>query len=265
MPLHPSTPRRERVLSFGGEGSGKTTQWCQWAAWCRRTKSPAQFYVLDSDGTVEAMADGWPDFYDNVTPFDVADWDDYRTYTKKAIDLSDPERHDVLVVDRGDLAWSAVQDYYVETVLEQDVEAYLINHAKGDSSGQHPLAGDWGMNWYYINKLYQNWFVPIMRFKGHVFITAAEQKLQIAQKPGDRGDDRDVISLYERLGVRSAGQKGLGHAVHTVLRSVNASQPRQPQWKITTVKDRQREMVSGLLVEDWVTNYLIPVAKWSLD
>lgn len=261
--LHPTTPRRERILSFGGEGSGKTTQWCQIAAWYRRTKNPAKFYVLDSDVTVDAMADGWDDFYDNVVPFDVANWDDYKTQLADAESQRDPSRGDWLVVDRGDLAWSSVQDYYVEVVLEQDVEQWMIAHAKGEAKGQHPLSGEWGMNWFYINRLYQNWIVPVMRWKGHVFITAAEKQI-IKAKDGSVREDKEVLNLYERYMVRPEGQKNLGHQVHTVLRSINASEPRKQEWRVTTIKDRQREMLVSARMEDFVLNYLVEVAKWEM-
>lgn len=262
--LQPTTPRRERILSYGGEGAGKTTQWCQVAAWYRRTSNPAKFYVLDSDGTVDAMADGWDDFYDNVVPFDVADWSDYKDSLAKAESARDPDRGDWLVVDRADLAWSSVQDFYVESVLEQDVEQWMIQHAKGEAKGQHPLSGEWGMNWFYINKLYQNWFVPIMRWKGHVFLTAAEQALAKPDKKGEIREDPEVTTLYQRLGYRPQGQKNLGHGPHTVLRSINASDPRNKQWKISTIKDRQREVLSGKVIEDFVMDYLIPVGHWQM-
>lgn len=262
--IQPSTKRRERLLLYGGEGAGKTRAWCAIAAWYRRTGNPAQFHVLDSDVTVEAMADGWPDFYDNVTVYDVLSWRDYLDQFQNAKKAADPTRMDWLVVDRADLAWPAVQDYYVETVLEQDVENWVIAHAKGESKGQHPLSGEWGMNWFYINRMYQSFAVPLLRWPGHVFLTAAEKKLVRAEKSGDRSDDKDVLALYGGENVRPDGQKNLGHQMHTVIHAIDASTPRKPEWKMTTVKDREREKMSGKVISDFVLDYLVPVAKWEM-
>lgn len=270
MSLHPTSARRERLLIFGPEGAGKSRTRCSLAAWLRRTGSPSRMYVLDSDMASEAMADGFEDFYTNTDVYDSYEWHEFKDGLAKSQSDSDPTRHDWLVVDTADRAWQAVQDWYQEEVVERDVEQWVIDHARMLENAssekeralarQHPLSGEWGMNWFYVNNLYQKWFMPVIRWRGHVMLIAHEKKLV---REGDRADDRELQMLYAKVGMRPEGQKGLSLPMHTILRLTDSVDPRgKHDRRITTVKDRERRELVNEPIEDFVTTYLMDVAGW---
>jgi energy-coupling factor transporter ATP-binding protein EcfA2 len=270
MPLHPTSARRERILIMGPEGAGKSRTRCSLAAWLRRTQSPARMYVLDSDMASEAMADGFPGFYDNTEVYDAYEWGEFKDSLARAMKDSDPTRGDWLVVDVADRAWTAVQDWYQEEVVQRDVENWMIEHARAleqastekerNLARQHPLSGEWGMNWFYVNNLYQKWFMPVIRWKGHVMLIAHEKKLV---RDGDRADDKELQMLYAKVGVRPEGQKGLSLPMHTILRLTDSVDARgKHDRRITTVKDRERRELVNEPISDFVTDYMLTVAGW---
>ena len=53
--LHHPGGTIERIALMGGPGGGKTRAWLSIADFARKTKSDAQFYVIDTDFAAERM------------------------------------------------------------------------------------------------------------------------------------------------------------------------------------------------------------------
>lgn len=259
--LQPTTRRRERILAYGLENGGKSTLWLQLAAWLRRTNSSARVFAMDSDMVSEWAPDAYPGFDENVRSYDTYQWEEYRSALDEAQGENKPDNNDWLVVDTSDRPWLAVQDWYVRTVKEVEVENWIVEHAKSEHGKEHPLSGEWGMNWFYINDQYNRWFQPIIRWKGHVLICAHERKLV---REGLRPDDRETIQLYDKVGVRPEGQKGLSLPMHTILRLTDTVTRGKHDRKMYVVKNKVREEDISVEWEDFVTDFLIPYCKWEI-
>lgn len=266
--LHAPTSRRERILLFGLEDGGKSTTWLQIAQWLHRTGSPARVYAMDSDMVANWAPDVYPNFDHNVTAYDTYKWEEYKEALSKAESDYDPARGDWLVVDTGDRPWAAVQDWYTRVIKEVEVENWVIEHAKSDKFKQHPLTGEYGMNWFYINDQYNRWFQPIIRWRGHVLVCCHEKPLARASgEKGERPDDKELIQLYDKVGVRPEGQKGLSLPMQTVIRlSNNIARvgSGKIERKLTTVKDKGRDVMQDKAWGDFVVDYLVDVAKWEM-
>ncbi len=256
--LHPTSNRRERILNFGTYGAGKTYNWCMIRAWARRTNSPSRFYVIDADHTVEAMADGWDDFYENCTIEEPWEWDEFTDIITRF--RKQGTRDDWLVVDSMDKPWESSQAGFTEKVFGKDITNFFIEQRREMDKG-HPFSGSYGVNWNVINKMYAAFQNEILRFPGHVFLTAPADQVQTPNpRTGEGGDDAETLRQYQRFGVKPRGQKLLGHLPHTVLLSVDTG----GGWKMTTVKDRQRERMTGEDMKDFVVQYLVRRAGWKL-
>lgn len=256
--MYPTSNARERILLFGKEGTGKTHAWNTWAAWYRRTNTPGRFYVLDTDNAVDRMSDAYgEDYRENVQASDAYVWDDYITLVNDA--YTSGTKDDILVVDLIDKAWDAVQDYYIEQTTGKEPGAWFLEFRKEGGKGS-PLAGEFGINWQIINKLYSAFIGKVIRFPGHVICCAPSDTIQQPDSSGKGGDSKDILETFGRFGVKAKGQKALGHQFHTVLLTTS----KQDGWGITTVKDRSRERVKNQTMTDFVLNYLRPIGGWEI-
>ena len=251
-------PAPERILALGLYGSGKTNNWATVARWYRDTDTPGHFYVLDTDNTTLRTLHGFPGWEQNVTRVDVAEWSDLTSETQKAFENAGPQ--DWLVVDSIDKPWSMVQDHYIEQMFGKEADIFFMEQRKASASG-HPLASDYGSNWTVINKLYQKWIGQVIRFPGHVYAATPSQPVAEPNQQGKGGDSREIRETFGRYGVRPAGQKALGFQMHTVLLMQS---PARDEWKLTSIKDRSRELLVGAPVVDFAMSYLLGVAGWEM-
>ena len=255
--LQPSNPnaRRERILSMGPFGSGKTTAWLNIAKWAKATDSPSRFYAIDTDNALEAMLEGQFAELDyrnggNVEWVSAWEWNDYRA----ALSSFGPKmsNDDWLVVDFISPAWDAVQSHYIEEIFKQDVDEFFLE-ARKNMKGGNPLDGwkDWGV----INRLYKKWMNEVLyQTLGHKFLTAQATALS-------ETDDKGLRATFGAYGVKPKGQKDLGFQVHSVLlTSVN----RKGETSITTIKDRERERLMDHPVQEFTIDYLVNVGGWTL-
>lgn len=261
MALHPPSTRRERILTYGMSGAGKSTSWINVAEWIHKTRSEAKVFVLDTDAGWEAYRplDGHLDSI--VTVFDLDDWDSYMPSIKKAVSLCNPSRGDWLVLDMADKPWSKAQEGYFETISGKDFGSFFMESVRSGSG----IGGDWGINWQAINKLYADFIDPVHRWKGHLLACAPAKQLQDAPRSGKDTVAPEIRLAFGRYGYVPDGQKNLPHIFHTVL----LMQESPKGWKYTSVKDRARplqrgvDLGSGENVEPgFVVKYLIGVAGW---
>lgn len=259
MPLHPLIPAPERILAFGPAGSGKTSNWLDIAKWSVRTKSPARFFVLDTDFAVERMLISYPEIIPYTSITTGYDWQDYVTFQKFVLTNATPD--DWVIIDFMGSAWDVVQQHFVEEVFKKDIGDYFLQARKELSSGSKNLAAlDGWTDWSVVNGLYRQWVNPLL-FKGryNIYATAKSDQLSGDKKPTEDAQTRALLLPY---GVKPKGQKDLPYQFHTLL--LTGRDNRTGDRTLTTIKDRERSEVKGLAVSSFTMDYLKGVGSWEL-
>lgn len=238
---------REQILLMGGWGAGKSTAISDIAR-----NISGRVYVIDTTYEAERNYHG----QDNVIVERVEQWDDYLAGIRKATVRG--TRDDWLAVDRVDPVWDSAQNGFIEKVFGKTADAWFVEF-RAESSG-HPLAGEYGMNWAVIKKMYGAFMTEVMRFKGNVIVTARADQIQNPNRDGSGGDSTEIRAEFGKYGVKPAGEKNLGFLFHTVLL---LAEPRQGEWTYTTIRDRNRPQMKGETMKSFCESYLIPIAGWT--
>jgi len=288
-------PVLERILCMGITGSGKSYQWLKLAEDLLPTGS--KFRVIDTDNAIPYMLytqfpELLPENGGNVYVHQAADWPNYKLgvhwlqrkpltkeqseylktmepYVLKDYQANPVKFDDWTVIDMADNAWRTVQSYFVAEVfgddpgdyflvIRKEMEQGLRKTAKGgmpQSTVTEGLDGwrDWGV----INKLYDDWMLPIVyQIHTHVYATTKVEKIDVRQEK-----DPEILQLYGELGYRPAGQKSLGHQMHTLFLYL----PGKDSWFITTIKDRGgRTYFNRTRLISLHTQYLCAKAGWPM-
>lgn len=238
----------ERILCYGIEGSGKTRNWLDIARMAQKTGSDAEFHVIDTDYAVPRMMTGEA-FKDlsNVKDVQVDDWVTLMAEVNRIRDIARP--HDWIVIDMLSWAWQWIQDLYIEKQYHQTTgEKWMSWATAGTKGGLLEGDRDWGT----INKNYGELGGALMRMQCHVFCTAAAKAVSTR-------DAAEIQNQYGRHGVKPEGQKNTGNLFQTVLLCRNTG---LNEWRITTVKDRERAQIEGEVVKSFSLDYLIKRAGW---
>lgn len=218
---------RERILTLGGPGSGKTFSWLKLASYFKSS----QFHVIDTEIGGERSLQEFPSLQ-NVHIYPVADWPEYREAQKEIIDKAG--EGDWIVVDMVDKAWSTVQRYFVSEIFDKEMGEYFLEarrkikkDAKSLFGGRDSAFRGW-VDWPVINRLYEDFIFPIIyRSPAHLYLATAAQAVS-------EDDDREIRELFGPYGLRPAGQKALGYQPDTVLLLAHA----KDGYYVTTIKDR---------------------------
>ncbi len=263
-------PVRERILVTGVTGSGKSYQWLKLAR--ALLPSGAKFRVVDTDESIPYMLetqfpDLKPENKGNVYVYPGSDWKGLKEGLAK-IENEKPADKDWLIVDMADAPWSSVQRYFTSEVFDESMGEYFLSVRKelfkkggigkdgkvASSIVREGLSG-W-VDWVVINRLYEDWILPIIyRLKCHVYMTTKVQELQKNEK------NSELLALYGDLRIRPAGQKNLGHQMHTIF----LFRPGTDKWLITTIKDRGgRGYFKGIQLTSFHKQYLVAKAGWPL-
>lgn len=260
MSLHPPGLRRERILAYGWYGAGKSSTWVAVAEWIHRTGGKDHVWVIDSDNAWDAMrpVDGHLDSV--VRHFPVFEWDDYRPAIHTIREHA--TRDDFYVIDRGDTLWDGAQEDYVNKVFGVDIDEFYLKAKVANDIAM--VSGDYGTNWTHIKKVYATVSNSIIRFQGHVIVTAAAKEVKKPDEGQKRNlfhDDILVVDKYGKYGYKPAGEKNLPGLFHTeILMSESPS-----GYRMSVIKDRQRpkEQIQGVIVKpDFVTSYLMKYPGW---
>ncbi len=280
-------PIRERILVSGITGSGKSYQWLKMAQ--RLKKAGVIFRCLDTDAAIDFMlqtqfTELLPENGGNVLVHPAYEWPDYKLGMKWLLrktlkederaklrpvireDMKKPLKDgDWSVIDMADLAWETVQRYYVAEIFDEDAGDYFLairkevqaGTRKGKPGGSPVADGlDGWKDWTVINKLYSDWILPIIyQLPTHVYATTKVEKI-------DRGEkEAEWLMLFGEYGVRPAGQKRLGHQMHTDCLMI----PGKDEWFITTFKDRGgRPYFKRVQLVDFYLQYLVAKAGWPI-
>lgn len=249
------TQGRERILCIGGAGAGKSTTWCKVAHWLNVRESTSNMWVIDTDMASDRMRVGYKEAFDNkVQVYEPYEWSEYQDSLKEIYAKSRP--NDWLVLDMAHKPWQAVQEYFTDEVFGKSVDSYFLE-ARKKAAGGNPLDG-WN-DWSVINKLYNAWIMKFLRFPGHIIACAPVTNVMNDGKKTD--DSPEVKALFGSYGVKPEGQKALAFQFHTVLLLSDSG---RQGYRVSTIKDREREKLKNAELQDFVPNYLVKVAGWKL-
>jgi len=245
---------RERILFMGVMGVGKSYQWLCLA----RAIPQIQFRCIDTDMSIEYMLATQFSDLKNVTVYNVFDWPDYRKALK---DLMEAEKEgDFAILEMADNAWQAVQRYYVSQIHDSEMGDYFLEaRKKAKDRAAKPVYSDafsGEHDWVVINRMYDDFINPLVyRLKSHLLITTRPEAL--AKK-----EDPDTQVVFGEFGVKPAGQKKLGHQVHTVFLLTHGKEG----WFIRTAKERAgRSWFDKTPLRDFRMQYLVAKANWPLE
>lgn len=263
-------PVRERILTTGVTGSGKTWQWLQLARALKSTG--AIFRCIDTDAAIRFMLEtGFPDLLPenggNVIVYDSTNWPllrEARDWLKK-----EPVKPiDWLVIDMIDVTWEFVQRHFVGSVFEEDMGEYFLQvrrdvQARGGVGAdgkqvtsiiREGLSG-W-VDWSVINKMYNDVIPPLLYTTPcHVYAAAKVQEIPRNEK------DPEIMNIFGEMRLRPSGQKNLGHQLHSIF----LLKPGIKKWFITTMKDRgNRTYFEDIQLHSFYKQYLVVKAGWPM-
>ncbi len=285
----------ERILAMGVTGSGKSYQWLKMAE--ELLPSGVKFRCIDTDNAISFMLKTqfphlMPENKGNVYVHPAFDWPDYQqsilwiqrkmknpkileSYEDNlAKDYRDNQvkPSDWTIIDMVDNAWRTVQRFFTEEVFQEDIGSYFLQIRKELAAGVRKTKSGKAMtslpaevfdgwkDWVVMNKLYDDFILPVVyRIRTHTYATTKVEQV-------DRKTEKDEETLlqYGELGIRPAGQKALGHQMHSIFLFI-PGYGKEKGWKITTIKDRgNRGYFSKTVLTSFFYQYMIAKARWSV-
>jgi hypothetical protein len=251
---------RERIIVMGGYGSGKSKAWCEVGAWYRRTNTPGKLYVIDTDnGAAEVSLDAYDNWEENTIVEVAWDFNEYTSAARKFREVG--TKDDWLIVDMYDKVWDKAQAEYSRRVHGTEIDDWFIQYRADHDSG-HPFSGDWGVHWTAINRLYQErWMSEVLRWPGHILVCTKAKDVQQPNKDGKGGDKPELRALMGKFPIKPGGQNDTAFSFHTILWLF---EKQQGNWGVTTIRDREREQLTYQKLTNFVGDYLMGVAGWTI-
>ena len=255
MPFVSPITDPERILLYGGPGTGKTTSWFSIAKFYALTHTPGTFYILDTDSTTSRMVQSSYSDLPNLVVKTAFDWPEYRRYTAEFYKLAKP--NDWIIIDQISSAWSTLQRYFTDEVFHKDMGDYFLQARKAMAEGDKKLKTFQGWtDWQVINAMYLDFIQPLtLRPKCNLLATA------IADPVSTDNDVQTIQQIFGKFGLKPAGQKHLAYQFHTVLLT---SYDVSHKWTLQTPKDRERAILQGAANNNFARDYLMTVAGWSI-
>lgn len=277
----PSGRARERIMAFGGIGSGKTLGAAQIA---RKALGPDDTLwivdrdnswdrILDSDigdelGVREEWRDGTRDTTmevedGRIVVFHVTNWDSIVEALGSI--WSRAGRDDWIVVDDMTWLWQDIQNWYYMRTFGEEMPDFLLQHRKnqllegkvtakeGATQGQDAQLIEWN----YLNPLWNRTIAtPFVNPPCHLYVCAASKEIRT-----DGRVKSEVMDTYGTLGYSPSTQWRLGGQMQTVLFLDKTKKAGVEKYRMTSVKDRQRELLDR---EEWsdMFAYLRRVGGW---
>lgn len=248
MILQPPSKAPERILLYGDAGSGKSTAALTIAHTMGATET---MRVVDTDYSASwfrsLASPNHSEFADRVQVEVVgpADWKGQLKAVRDA--AAQTVEGDWLVLDSATPCWQAIQTLYITMKHGDDFFDFFATNGSKDNDKT-----DADINWQAVNGEFAKLYDALFTCKGNLLLTAE------ADAVGDR-DDRKVRGLYQTIGFKPKGQKTLAYTPHTVL---FMSKARTGEFRMTTIKDREREEIENVTVADFGRDYLMKIAGW---
>jgi hypothetical protein len=260
--LGPKIRTRERILTYGIEGTGKSRAILSLARYCPEST----FYVFDTEVTkYDRLLD--TEFTDvatvgNAEVMPVTRWDPFLEAVQKVADTMG--RDDWLVIDPMTPTWTWVQSWFVDNVHGTSMQDFFLARRKAmegqrqtdeeKKQGFQAIVGQDG-DWQVINQQYFQLYGLILNCTGHVYMTAETDEV----KTKGWADDSQTQSVYGAIGRKPKGQKRLGHIPSTVI---YLTKTRVGEYQMTTVKDQGRTEMDREEVRDFAKDYFMRIANW---
>lgn len=254
---------KEAVLAYGVYGAGKSETWCGWADMYRKTDTPGTFRVIETvHEASEVLAEGYPDWDDNVVCEEVTDWDSLNAVSAKFKEAGSP--NDVLVVETIGNAQLWSRDHWFQANRGgMTWKEFQISGGSAKDIKPH--------QWIEMDELHRGWLNEyVMGFPGHRVATAGGDAVRTE---AGFSDNKMVRDMFGRIGVKPIGHKDLGYAFRSILLMTH---PAKDEYEMTTVDDPKREHLDhvpvasrfdverGLVVPGFIATWLEPVAGWRL-
>lgn len=249
----------ERILVYGGPGSGKSYQALKIAQFI----APTRMHVIDSEGAYPRLLRTEFPGLKNVVLHLVSSWPEWRAALETV--LAEAQQDEWVVVDRADMAWEAVQEQYtVEVFGEQmgdwflqarkEFQQLLMATKEGGKAPKNLVVLEGDRDWQVINRMWKQTWLRLVspKFPAHLYIACSANPLE-------KRDKQDVWDTWGWLGQRPAGQKHIPHQVHTVLYMQKVG---NDEWCVTTFKDRGRRRMEQERLVSLPAQYLVRLAGW---
>ncbi len=243
---------KERILLFGGPGVGKSSAALHIAKFYAQTSTPGTIYIADSDNAATRMLEGAYSDLTNVKVLPMYEWDDYLTLRQMKFGPND-----WLSIDFISTAWQSVQDWYADQVFNRDMATQIMyaRQRVEQQGDKRAMALDGWRDWPAINGMYFRWLnETTSREKVHILAIAPAKTLSDS-------DDGKIVSLVKNVGWRPAGQRDLIHQFHTALYLDKPG----VEYAFTSVKDRERKLVTNHQNTRFSISYLQEIAGWSVE
>lgn len=249
---------KERLLLFGGGGSGKTS-----AGLSIASVITSKMFVIDSDYSMawnRGIDLDFEDARDTVTVLEVyPEWEPWITQIEELVASDANDDDNWLVIDPVSPSWDWVQSWFVELAMGKDVGHHMAELRRDSgSTKEYQGALAESMSWPVIKRAYARLYKAVMSWHGHLILMAEAKSIR-----GER--DADQLALYGQTGYKPVGEGRLHHVTSTTLFLQHAKKG----WELNTVKDRNRVEVEHGLIEPFsdggfATSYLREVAGWQL-
>lgn len=244
---------REKILLFGGAGAGKSHAVCTIANGTASKVHVVEFNDVSYDRLLDTE---WSALGErgNVLVETCWSWDEVMTNVTGVVDSM--ERDDWLVIDLFGDTWQSVQDWFTQSVFDQEAADYFLQVRKELKKGEASLSAfDGWVDWSVINSQYNRLRKLVLRARGHVLCTAGMDKVA----SGDQGkEDRALFGGA----FKPRGQKSISHWFNTVIRL----ERQRDEWLGTSVKDRGRGGDDAAWNKtawgDFMRDYLVRVQGW---
>lgn len=258
---------RERILVYGNEGTGKSSAVLNIA----RHIPNVNFWIIDNDEAYDRLLEtDYSDLLDNNNLlFCGQDFggppNTWKGSIKGLADANDKmARDDWLVLDMLTKQWERVQDFFIESIFQEDIDDYFLkvrmekemmkkkSDGGKDSKSLGALEG-W-MDWIVINQMYHKRVSDrLLNCPGNLFCVSESTTIS-------SDDDKGLKDLYGPFGVRPKGQKRSGHLMQTVL--FMSKNSRSQEFKLSTIKDRGRTVWTDEVFNEFAIDYLVNTAGW---
>lgn len=250
---------RERILLYGEPGTGKSNAVISIAKFLKSTHSAGRIFVIDNDKSYQRVAE-LMGLGDHLQVEECYDFPDHRAALEKFVRTVRPD--DWLVCDLMSEVWSCAQTFYTDSVYDDEANYFLkVRQAMNNPAKENVLDG-W-TDWQYVNKIYSAFARPfIYKSPCHVIAVSTAEPVSRAKPGSTVGDDKETISVFGSVGFRPEGQKRLRHQFNTTILMHKDNRSR---YLMTTVKDRDRELVVSQPVNNFAIDYLKGIAQWTLS